>query len=205
MREDDFRLAYSVVLSGESCAGTAQGTLLSKMDTEFFWNLIEKTFEASKGNLSKQVELLTELLAQNSVDDIIDYKTILNSLMDRAYDASLWDAAIVINCGCSDDSFLDFRGWLIAHGKEIYEKALVDPEILVDLVKMDEWASNELFLYVAEEAYLLKTWQELPAHVYRKERPELRGAFWPEETRNKRFPKLAAKFGDSSNRWSMLP
>lgn len=175
------------------------------MNTEFFWNLIEKTFAASEGNLSKQVELLTELLAQSSVDDIVDYKTILNSLMDRAYDAKLWDAAIVINCGCSDDGFSDFRAWLIAHGKEVYEKALVDPEILVDLVKMDEWASDELFLYVAEESHERKTGQELPDHAYRTERPELRDAFWPEGTRNKRFPKLAAKFGDGSNRWSMLP
>jgi uncharacterized protein DUF4240 len=176
------------------------------MDTEFFWNLIEKTFETCKGNLSEQVELLTELLAQSSVDDIADYKAIMDNLMDNAYDASLWDAAIVINCGCSDDSFLDFRGWLIAHGKEIYDKALVDPEILVDLVKMDEWADDELFLYVAEEAYERKTGQEeLPAHVYRRERPKLRGTTSTEETRKKRFPKLAAKFGDSSNRWSMLP
>jgi hypothetical protein len=175
------------------------------MDIEFFWNLIEKTFETSKGNLSTQVELLTESLAQSSVDDIADYKIILENLVDNAYDASLWDAAIIINCGCSDDGFTDFRAWLIAHGKEIYEKALVEPEILVDLIKMDEWASDELFLYVAEYAYERKTGQELPDHIYRKESPELRDAFWPEESRNKRFPKLAAKFGDSSNRWSMLP
>jgi hypothetical protein len=175
------------------------------MDIEFFWNLIEKTFETSKGSLSKQVELLTELLAQSSVDDIADYKTILDNLMDDAYDASLWDAAIIINCGCSDDGFADFRAWLIAHGKEVYEKALVDPEILVDLVAIDEWAADELFLYVAEYAYERKTGQELPAHLYRKERPGLRGAFWSEETRKKRFPKLAAKFGDCSYRWSMLP
>jgi hypothetical protein len=38
-----------------------------KMDTEFFWNLIEKTFEDSKGNLPKQVELLTESLAHSKL------------------------------------------------------------------------------------------------------------------------------------------
>lgn len=175
------------------------------MDIEFFWNLIEKTFKSSKGNLSKQVELLTELLAQNSVNDIVDYKTILNNLMDEAYDASLWDAAIIINCGCSDDGFVDFRAWLVAHGKEVYSGALVNPEILVDLVAIDEWAADELFLYVPEYAYERKTGQELPVHVYRKERPKLRGALWPEETRKKRFPKLAAKFGDCSHRWTILP
>src|SRR5688500_10752702 len=135
------------------------------MNIEFFWNLIEKTFETSKGNLSKQIELLTELLAQNSVDDIADYKAILDNLMNNAYDARLWDAAIIINCGCSEDGFDYFRAWLIAHGKGVYEKALVDPEILVDLVEMDEWAADELFLYVPEYAYERKTGQELPAHL----------------------------------------
>ena len=175
------------------------------MEIELFWNLIERAFEASKGNLSKQVELLTELLAQSSVDDIAAYKTIMDNLMDGAYDASLWDAAIIINCGCSDDGFDYFRAWLIAHGKGIYEKALVDPEVLVDLAEINEWATDELFLYIAEYAYEHKTGQELPAHLYRRESPELRGTFWSEETRKNRFPKLAAKFGDCSGRLPIMP
>ena len=32
--------------------------------------------------------------------------------------------------GCSDDSFLDFRAWLIAQGKETYLEALRDPDTL---------------------------------------------------------------------------
>jgi len=175
------------------------------MRIEFFWNLIEKTFETSNGNLSKQVEILTDLISHCSVDDIADYKTIMNDLMDNAYEAGLWDAAVIINCGCSEDGFDYFRAWLIAHGKEVYEKALADPEILVDLVAMDEWASDESFLYVAEYAYERKTGQDLPADLYRKESPELRGTSWPEETRKNRFPKLWAKFGEGTNRWSLLP
>ena len=175
------------------------------MNIEFFWNLVEETYKSSKGNLPKQVELLTELLAQKSVDDIADYKSIMDDLLDNAYEAGLWDACVIINCGCSTDSFSDFRAWLIAHGKEVYEKALVDPEILVDLVKMDEWASDEMFLYIPEFAYQRKTGEEvLPAHFYRKQHPEVRGTSWPEKTRKERFPKLAAKFGDCSKRWSLL-
>ncbi len=175
------------------------------MNNEFYWNLIDKTFEASQGSLSKQVELLTDLLAQGSVDDITSYKAIMDNLMNDAYNAILWDAAIIINCGCSDDGFDYFRAWLIAHGKDVYEQALVDPEILVDLVEIDEWAANELFLYVAEYACKRKTGQDLPAYLYRKEGPELRGTSGPEETRKERFPKLAAKFGDCSSRLSILP
>jgi Protein of unknown function (DUF4240) len=175
-----------------------------EMDTELFWNLIEQAYDASKGNLTEQIELLTDWLAQRSVDDIADYKGILDNMMDDAYDAGLWDAAIIINCGCSEDGFCDFRGWLIAHGRAVYEKARVDPEILVDLVAMDEWADDELFLYVPEYAYERKTGEDLPAHLYRKESPELRGTSWPEETRKERFPKLSAKFAND-RRWSMLP
>ena len=172
------------------------------MDIEFFWNLIERTFKSTNGNLSKQVELLTQLLAQGSVGDIADYKAIMDNLMDGAYDARLWDAASIVNCGCSDDDFDYFRAWLIAHGKDAYEKALLDPEILVDLVEIDEWAADELFLYTADYAYERKTGQELPARVCRQGKTQLRGEFWPKESINQRFPKLAAKFGDCSLRFS---
>ena len=175
------------------------------MDIEFFWNLVEETYKSSKGNLPKQVELLTELLSQRSVDDIGGFRSIMDDLLDNAYEAGLWDACVIINCGCSTDSFSDFRAWLIAHGKNIYEQVLAEPETLVDLVKMDEWADDEFFLYVAEYAYERKTGQELPAQFYRKQHPEVRGTFWPGETRKNRFPKLWAKFGEDTNRWSLLP
>ena len=62
----------------------------------------------------------------------------MHDLLDKAYVATLWDAADIIGCGCSDDGFWDFRGWLIAQGQKVYENALSDPESLLDLIDVDE-------------------------------------------------------------------
>jgi Protein of unknown function (DUF4240) len=32
-----------------------------------------------------------------------------------------------------DDSFMDFRGWLISHGRIVFERVVADPDSLADL------------------------------------------------------------------------
>ena len=50
-----------------------------------------------------------------------------------AYQYGLWTAASVIERGgCTDDGFIDFRGWLIAQGREVYMATLKDPDSLAD-------------------------------------------------------------------------
>jgi hypothetical protein len=36
----------------------------------------------------------------------------------------------LINGGMSDDGFTDFRYWLISRGRDVYERALADPDSL---------------------------------------------------------------------------
>ena len=50
----------------------------------------------------------------------------------------LWAAAHLALGGASDDSFLDFRNWLISHGRETYERASADPASIADLAWDDE-------------------------------------------------------------------
>ena len=139
---------------------------------------------------------------QLSVDEILAYDTIMEDMLEKAYNAALWDAADIIGCGCSDDGFSDFRAWLIAQGKEVYDKALADPESLVDMIDVDKDAQEGALLYVVITAYKQKMGQDIPPRdpkdVYS---PQLKGTHWPEEERNARFPKLAAKFGDCEKRW----
>ena len=52
---------------------------------------------------------------------------------DLAYQYGLWNAASIMCNGCSDDGFIDFRGWLIAQGRDIYFGALKDPDSLADV------------------------------------------------------------------------
>ncbi len=170
------------------------------MDTKEFWKLIHTTHDASGGDIPKQASLLVDALAKLSVEEILDFETIMDNLMNEAYDAALWDAAYIIGCGCGDSGFADFRAWLIAQGKDVYERALLDPESLVDLVEVDEDAQEGALLYVVMEAYERKTGHEIPLSESKLKRypPVLKGTHWPGEDKDARFPKLAAKFGDCS-------
>lgn len=172
------------------------------MDIDEFWSLIGDAYAAARGDLDVQVELLVGKLASGPTEEILAYDSIFEQLMNQANTATLWDAADIIGCGCSNDDFRDFRGWLIAHGKVIFENAISDPESLVDLVKVNERARHEEFLYVSIYAHERKTGSP---YFHSKERIsiEVKGTHWPEKER--RFPKLVAKFGDCEKRWSLFP
>src|SRR5512133_867378 len=123
------------------------------MDIEAFWKLINTTREASGGHNSKHAELLVAALVQLSLDEIFAFEAIWDDFMDFAYDAALWDAAYIIGCGCGDDGFWDFRAWLIAQGREVYEKALADPESLINLIDVGKDAQEGALIYVVMTAY----------------------------------------------------
>ena len=112
------------------------------MDINEFWNLIDTTREASGGDVSKQVDLLVEILVKRSLDEIFSYEGIMDDLLDKAYHAALWDAADIIGCGSGDDGFWDFRAWLIAQGKEVYENALADPDSFQKLFVYHRFRGN---------------------------------------------------------------
>jgi hypothetical protein len=107
------------------------------MDIEQFWKLIEKTHQNSQRDPRKQADLLIAELTKLPEAEILSYQSILEDLVDKAYIAELWDVAFILasGWGCSDDGFKDFRGWLIAQGQDVYEKALSNPESLVDVVE----------------------------------------------------------------------
>src|SRR5688500_20240816 len=99
-----------------------------------FWQLIERTRVASHGDTDQQAELIIAELVKYPAEAIIEFDWIIGQYMAQAYRQDLWDAAYIINCGCSDDSFKEFRAWLIAQGKAIYDTAIEDPETLVEIV-----------------------------------------------------------------------
>lgn len=101
------------------------------MEWKTFWKLTESAyredgadhFEALKANLASLRE--SELLA---------YQSRFDELMNAANGLDLWGAAYLINGGCSDDGFHDFRAWLIGRGRHVYESALKNPDTLADVL-----------------------------------------------------------------------
>jgi len=167
-------------------------TTASPMDEARFWRLVEEAGRQSRGHIDRQVQILVEKLAELTPEEIIEFDSILDRLMALSYRRDLWAAAYIINGGCSDDGFEDFRGWLLAQGKDIFHEALEDPGTLVDRARFDE-AENEDMLYAAKKAYQKKMGAEMPQRetVAR----ELVGEHWDEEEVHLLFPTLAARFG----------
>ena len=102
---------------------------ITEVNKDTFWALIAQAKEHPGGPSEWLMERLMDLGPEQAkkFDDIACAYTSL------AYQYGLWTAASVMERGgCTDDGFLDFRGWLIAQGREVYMAALADPDSLAD-------------------------------------------------------------------------
>lgn len=100
-------------------------------ETEF-WNLIDSARQSAT-TATDIPKRLIDRLKEMPVDKIVDFGRLFRDTSRTAYDERLWAAAYAINGGCSDDSFHDFRSWLVVQGKEFYSRALADPDSLADI------------------------------------------------------------------------
>jgi hypothetical protein len=168
------------------------------MDIEKFWAVIEGARQASNGNLEKQVKLMIEALTHLSANEIQEFDRILWTMMARVYRADLWEAVLLVACICSDDNFHEFQGWLIAQGHTNFEKVLENPEYLADLV--DKEHRFDIFdgrvTAIGEDAYELKTNQEIPESGYGEDVILVGGPLKTEEQIRQKFPYIIAKLGE---------
>lgn len=107
------------------------------MNKTEFWNSIEKV-RIQPNNRREQDSLIKEVLSQLELEEIVSFFQIYSYYHYWANRTELWNAAILINGGCSNDGFIDFRDWLILQGKEIYYKAIDDPDTLIEIAPFGE-------------------------------------------------------------------
>ena len=174
-----------------------------------FWQMIDNSRRES-GKLVDLPASLIDVLSRHDDQEIVDFELHYIDCLHRAYDAYLWLAAVVIIGGCGDDTFSDFRGWLIAQGRQRFESALADPDSLADLESFDGDDGFPLLFYfgsIAPHAFSKRTTADandheaimrfhalysMPAYPALK-RSELIDA--SEEQARAMFPRLTARFG----------
>lgn len=145
------------------------------MTTERFWQIIEVT---SASTQEEQLDLFKSELQQLSIPELIEFKKNFSELFFAAYNWDLWLVAWLCQGGmCSDDSFSDFRFWLISRGRAVYEGALQDPDALVEEILEAQNPSFELFGYVPAQSYRTRTKEELPDSDLRRPK-EPTGGDW---------------------------
>ncbi|MCC7448118.1 MAG: DUF4240 domain-containing protein [Anaerolineae bacterium] len=169
------------------------------MDVDTFWELIEQAKVQGNSSIERQASIVIEKLAALSENEIVEFDRIYTEFENRAYRADLWDVANIVYGGCGDDSFTDFRGWLIAQGHEIYEGGLANPDSLAGVLETgtSDDGPYESFAYVVLLAYERKMGDNavMPVSPQNPPRQELIGDFARsiEELRAK-YPRIATKF-----------
>lgn len=163
------------------------------MDLEAFWTLIE-----SITSHDNRAAAMIEALSARSADDIIAYQRHFDDLHAGAYHWDVWGAAYIIQGGCSDDGFTDFRYGLISRGRAKYESALANPDSLADWVTQDDDLCDEEFGYAAMDAYARVADGDLSEHRTRSQPSDPVGDDWDfddDDECAQRLPRIHERFG----------
>ncbi|MFG2000557.1 DUF4240 domain-containing protein [Spirillospora sp. NPDC048911] len=154
---------------------------------------------------------LTAALSELEPPEIIDFYVKHVEITDSAYLYPLWNAAYLIEGGCGDDGFMDFRDGLMLLGRDTFTRAVADPDSLAELpvvasMGRDEkgWIGYESLSYLIRDAYKTARGETdsfdaaVEAAVKAMERPERPlGETWDvedDEEMHRRLPGLAALF-----------
>ena len=178
------------------------------MNTEIFWEIIDKSSIISNGSNSLQEKLLIDILADYPKEEIIDFEIVLRQLIDEADHYNVVAAEKIIQGWVSDDSYLYFRCWLIAQGKSVFYGSLQNPDLLANIITDATETSFEELLYIATEAFKLKTGKQeeddsFPREVASEKDKALnydmggsgtKGEDWEVDDLPKLYPKLCARF-----------
>jgi hypothetical protein len=166
------------------------------MDDAAFWQLIADTRAAAGNETDGQSDLLEQQLRRLPPKQIAQFARIRQRLDRRAYTYELWGAAYLIEDGCSDDCFRDFRGYLISLGRGPYEAALRDPDSLASVAQDAETGNWENADDVAPDAYEGVADEDIPTGDSEPS-GNPRGTPWDDEQTEQlvqRYPRLAARF-----------
>lgn len=118
-----------------------------------FWAVIEthagRPFRADKASAAVEAAL-----RDLGPEQVSAFCRSFDEKLRNAYTWDLWGVAYLINGGCGDDSFMDFRASLIGLGEDVYEAAVVNAESLMALdAEQLEALFEEGFLYCGTSAY----------------------------------------------------
>ncbi len=167
------------------------------MPEEQFWQLIQTTFSQANGNYVDQQEVMRHILRNLEPKELMRFDNRFRELRGNAYDWNLWGAIYTIHGGCFEDSFCDFRAWVISQGKAFYYNTIQDPETLVELSPAVIDIDWEGMREIPGDVFREMTGQKLSTGFV--ENQVLKGEEWEEFTNDlkERFPKLWAKYNPS--------
>ncbi|ATE56051.1 MULTISPECIES: DUF4240 domain-containing protein [Actinosynnema] len=137
------------------------------MDRDAYWALVERA-RAAAGEFAGDRDLREDPLPDAVVaqlgalsgEELVEFSLRHGEIVDSAYRWPLWHAAHLIEGGCGDDGFADFRDGLVLQGRAVFEAAVADPDSLADLpvvLRMARegggWLGYESMSHLVRDAY----------------------------------------------------
>ncbi len=180
--------------------------MLPAMNKEQFWELIAAARDRAitPHDSAAVAREATALLAARPAEEIVAAEQVLWDLMVESYTNRLWAAAYIANGGCSDDGFDYFRGWLIAQGREVFERVVADPDALASLPTVQAAAAagtdleGEDMLVIAWNAHITAIGDQLPPDAPTIRYPQLDPVWYfdfsDSDEMARRLPRLAALY-----------
>ncbi|GIE81846.1 hypothetical protein Aph02nite_77960 [Actinoplanes philippinensis] len=182
------------------------------MDEDEFWAVVEDARsgvgDTRTGEGAEEVATrVGQRLAASGPDTAVAFDLRYDLLAARSYDGTLWAAAYLMKGGCSDDAFDYFRGWLVAQGRTVWERALENPDTLAELGidPDDDFLEGEDMLSVGRAAFAGDEDFHAAVDAARRELPADTFAFTltgddfdyeDDDEIRARFPRLAAVYLD---------
>jgi hypothetical protein len=140
------------------------------MDEAAFFALIDAARKNTKGAVDDAfVRTLERALGRLRPEDIVAFDDRLAVLVARAHTVELRLAVYIATGFWSEDGFLYFAHWLVAQGREAFERVVEAPDALADVAPPSVRTARdactleaESVMYAAMKAYEKRTGEDLP-------------------------------------------
>ena len=180
------------------------------MTVEIFWQIIEKARSIAGANDNAFALALQTELEALSEEDLLLFQFIYEwyeIMIIKQPSHLMWSALVLINGGYCTDTY-GFAGYLIAHGREAYEKTLADADFLATLNPKKDKCNYKEVRRLAQHIYMERTktkiraFEKIYLEVWSKElqdeitqsltiNPEKRNRDWTLDEIKEHFPQLA--------------
>ncbi len=162
-----------------------------KIDEKLFWELITISREESEDKF-EFIEILTDKLSAFKPNEIRKFARIFETKFQELNTWDNWAFVYIVRRGCGDNEFDYFKAWVISKGQETFNKVKeFQQKDFKELIGLDDPQLEEM-LYLAEEAYELKT-SELMTPI-RVKKQNISGTKWTEEKVCEIFPEICKQF-----------
>jgi hypothetical protein len=148
------------------------------MSENQFWEIIEVSRREGPIDQDHQLGIIREELRKLSPYEITEFQRLISQKLVDSYKWDLWNAAYLINGGCSDDGFHYFRLWLISCGQATHQAAVNNPDTLAGLTdpERDDYEFEALD-YLPREVFEEMTKKEMAPEVIK----------WPKEPKGEEW------------------